>query len=177
MKKAIVIILMIITFIIIYFLQSNFFSNFTIWKIKPNIFIIYLLITGLFAGRRVGTSFGIIIGFILDFLSNIYVGRAAVILGIIGFLGGYLEKRFSKDSRITLILISIFLTILYELFLYILNIAINSVSPEMIAFLKIVLVECVYNSLIIIIIYPIIKKAGYALEKTFKTREMLTRYF
>ena len=47
----------------------------------------------------------------------------------------------------------------------------------MIAFLKIVLVECVYNSLIIIIIYPIIKKAGYALEKTFKTREMLTRYF
>ena len=168
---------MIITFIIIFFLQSNFFSNFTIWKIKPNIFIIYVLIIGLFAGRRVGTSFGIIIGFILDFLSNIYVGRAAVILGIIGFLGGYLEKRFSKDSRITLILISIIVTILYELFLYILNIAINSVIPEIIIFLKIILVECLYNSLIVIIIYQIKKKAGYAMEKTFKTREMLTRYF
>ena len=177
MKKTIAIILMIITFIIIYFLQSNFFNYFTISKIKPNIFIIYVLIIGLFAGKRVGISSGIIIGFILDFLCNIYVGRTAVILGIIGFIGGYLEKRFSKDSRITLILISIIVTIIYEAFLYILNIAINSVSPETFDFIKILSVECIYNSIIVIIIYPLIKKAGYAMEQTFKTRKMLTRYF
>ena len=143
----------------------------------PNIFVIYILIIGLFAGKRMGIIFGVILGLIIDLLSNISIGQTAAILGIIGFLGGYLEKNFSKDSRITLILMTVIVTIVYETSKYLLTIVLNEINVEILSFIKILIIECIYNSILLIIIYPIIKKAGYAIEKTFKTRQMLTRYF
>ena len=168
---------MIITFIIIYFLQSNFFSWFTISKVMPNLFVMYILIIGLFAGRRIGIISGVIFGLILDFLSSDSIGQTAVLFGLVGLLGGKLEKNFSKDSKMTLILMTIVVTIAYETIKYFLIVAINEITAEILPFIKIILIECIYNSILLIIMCPIIKKAGYAIEKTFKTREMLTRYF
>lgn len=54
MKKILIHIGLIITFIIIYLLQSIFFSGFTIAGIMPNIFIILMLYIGLYMGRTMG---------------------------------------------------------------------------------------------------------------------------
>ena len=51
MKKALINIFLVITFIIIYLLQSIFFSHFTIAGVMPNIFIILMLYIGLYMGR------------------------------------------------------------------------------------------------------------------------------
>ncbi len=59
MKKAISIALLCLTFVIIYFLELNFFSWFTIAGIKPNIFIIFVLFIGLYSGMKMGATFGI----------------------------------------------------------------------------------------------------------------------
>ncbi len=53
MKKISIIIALIITFFIIYFLQVNIFSTFTIAGVKPNLFIMYVLFIGLFANQAV----------------------------------------------------------------------------------------------------------------------------
>ena len=66
MKKAILIIVLIIAFFIIYFLQANFFSWFTISGIKPNLFVIFILFIGLFAGKKIGAILGLILGLYLD---------------------------------------------------------------------------------------------------------------
>lgn len=108
MRKTITILILSITFIIIYFLQLNLFSSFTIAGVKPNLFVIYVLFIGLYAGRKVGTAFGVIIGFAIDSIGSNIIGGAAIALGTIGFLGGYLEKNFSKDSKITVILMCLF---------------------------------------------------------------------
>lgn len=68
MKKAITIFVLFITFIIIYFLQLNFFSWFTISGIMPNLFIIFILFIGLYAGVKMGAGFGLALGFILDII-------------------------------------------------------------------------------------------------------------
>ena len=54
MKKILIHISLIVTFIIIYLLQSIFFSEFTIAGIMPNIFIILMLYIGLYMGRTMG---------------------------------------------------------------------------------------------------------------------------
>lgn len=107
MKKAIVILILFVIFIIAYFLQLNLFSWFTIAGVKPNIFIILVLFIGLYAGMRMGTVLGVVFGFIIDLLSSSLVGGSALALGVIGFLGGYLEKNLSKDSKITVMLMVI----------------------------------------------------------------------
>lgn len=71
MKKTIIFITLFIVFLLIYFLQMNFFSWFTIAGVKPNLFVILILVIGLFTGRINGIICGIIAGLFLDF----FIGR------------------------------------------------------------------------------------------------------
>lgn len=57
MKKTLIIIGLFITFLLLYFLQVNLFSWFTIAGINPNTFIILMLFIGLFAGRWMRNKF------------------------------------------------------------------------------------------------------------------------
>lgn len=98
-------------------------------------------------------------------------------LGVIGFIGGYLDKNFSKDSRITMILMVILSTVLFEIGKYLASIIIHEIQLEILPFLRLIIVEIIYNVILTIILYPIIKKAGYCMENVFKNKKILTRYF
>lgn len=177
MKKFISVVLLLVVFLIIYFLQANFFSWFTIASIKPNLFIIYILFIGLFAGKKLGLVLGILFGFFIDVVIGRQIGISGIMLGIIGLIGEYLDKNFSKESRITIMIMIACSTIIYEVGCYIFNIITLEMNLEIISFARILLIEVIYNLLITIIIYPIIQKAGHAIEEIFKTKNILTRYF
>lgn len=177
MKKVTAVICLILSFMIIYLLQVNFFSWFNLAGVKPNLFIILVLAIGLFSGRGIGTTFGILFGITLDFLIGKSIGISAVMLGIVGFLGGYLDKNFSKESRVTMITMIVISTILYEIGVYILNYFIHSAQISILNFITILLIELIYNIIITIIIYPIIMDLGYKMEECFKENRILTRYF
>ena len=177
MKKTITIVGIIITFFIVYFLQANFFSWFTIAKIKPNLFIILVLFVGLFAGKKIGVVLGFIFGIILDLIIGRTVGMTGILLAFVGYLGEYFDKNFSKDSRIVILLIGAFCTIIYGALMYILQIIFLNVSVEVFSFVKILTIETIYNILIITIIYPIMKNVGYEVESEIKGDKILTRYF
>ena len=68
-------------------------------------------------------------------------------------------------------------TAIYEIGCYAFNVITLEMNVEILSFIKILLIEIVYNLLITIIIYPLIHKLGYALENTFKTKTIMTRYF
>ena len=73
-------------------------------------------------------------------------------------------------------LISVGTTLIFEIIAYIYKI-INGASIEVLAFLKIVLIEIIFNLMIIIIIYPLIRKLGEKLEQVFNEDKILTKYF
>ena len=52
MKKTFTIIVLCIVFVIIYLLQINFFSWFTISGIRPNLYVIFILFIGLFCRKK-----------------------------------------------------------------------------------------------------------------------------
>ena len=135
MKKALNILILIITFFIIYFLQVNFFSWFTIAGVKPNLFIIFILFISLFAGMKVGVPFGILTGLFLDIIIGKNIGISAIMFGIIGFIGGYFDKNFSKESRITIMLMVVGSTCVFEIGTYILQAIQLSIYVEVIPFL------------------------------------------
>ncbi len=177
MKKIGIFICLIIIFLIVYLLQVNFFSWFNLSGVMPNLFVIFVLTIGLFSGRRIGIVFGIIFGIMLDFLIGKSIGISGIMLGVTGFLGGYLDKKFSKDSRVTMIIIVSLVTITYEIGNYALNYIVNSVNIDMYFFIKTLLIEIIFNIILAIIFYPTIMKYGYKLEENFKENKILTRYF
>ncbi len=177
MKKALIILILIISFLIIYFLQVNFFSWFTIAGIKPNLFIIFILFISLFAGMKVGIPFGIISGLFLDVIIGKTIGTYAIMFGIIGIIGGYFDKNFSKESRITMMLMVIGSTCIFEIGIYILQMIELSIHVEILPFIITLIIELIYNTILTIILYPIMQKLGYKIEDTFKGQKILTRYF
>ena len=177
MKKFLCIICLIITFFVIYFLQANFFTWFNIAGIKPNLFVILTLFIGLFIGKKIGVAFGIITGIYIDLMIGKTVGISGVMLGIVGLLGEYLDKNFSKDSRVTIILMIMGATIIYELGCYIFQILKWNIVPEILPYIKILLIETSFNIVLVTILYPLIQKAGYYVENLFKNKVILTRYF
>lgn len=177
MRKTGVTICLILLFIIIYLLQANFFVWFNLGGVKPNLFIIFILILGLFGGKKIGVVFGIVFGMALDFFVSKSIGISAIMLGITGYTGGYLDKSFSKDSRITMLMMISIATILYEIGGVSFNCIINQTKIDIFYFIKTVIIELIYNSIITIIIYPLILKFGYTIEETFKENKILTKYF
>lgn len=177
MKKPIVFICLILTFFLIYLIQSNIFTWFNIAGIMPNLYVILVLFIGLFAKRKLGLIYGLIIGLYLDIVLGQTVGISAFVLGTIGIAGEFLSKNFSKDSRLIVTLMVIGTTAFYEICVYILTMLRMQATIEIVAFTKILLIEIIFNILITIIIYPIIKKAGYYIENLFDDKFILTRYF
>lgn len=175
MKKILAIIVLIITFFIIYFLQANFFIWFNIGGIMPNLFVIFVLFIGLFVGKKVGFTLGVIFGIYLDIVLGNSTFISGALLGLIGLIAEYLEKSFSKDSRITIILIITVGTALFETAFYVFKIITTGASLEFLQFIKILAIEIIFNILITIILYPFIQKMGNILEKLFKN--VTLRYF
>ena len=177
MKKIIIHLSLIITFIIIYILQATFFTNFTIAGVMPNIFIILVLYIGLYMGRSIGVIYGIIYGILIDIWIGTNIGITSVCLALIGLLGGIFDKNFAKDSRITVLLMGAISTVIYEVLLYIIRYIAIGLNLEIVEFVKILAVEVVYNMLLIIILYPLMKLTGYEVEDEIKGDKILTRYF
>ena len=177
MKKTIINIVLVLTTLIIYYLQSNFFTWFNIAGIVPNLFIIFTLFIGLLSTRTMGTAYGMVIGLILDLLLGNKVGVNAATLGLIGFLAGEFDRNFSKDSRLTIMFMVFGTTIIFEVLTYFIKYVLYATNIEILNFIEILVIEIIYNILITIIIYPLMQKFGYYIENTYKGNKILTRYF
>ena len=177
MKEFLIHVGLILTFIVIYLIQTIFFTHFTIAGIMPNVFIILMLYIGLYMGRTMGVIYGIIYGILIDIWVGKSLGLTSVALALVGILGGLFDKTLSKDSRLTVLLMGAICTIIYEIVLYFFNYMFFKINIEIYSFLKILFIETIYNVLLIIIVYPLMKATGYEIENEIKGDRILTRYF
>ncbi len=177
MKRFIINILLVIAFVIIYFLHSNLFSWFKIAGVMPNIFVILILFIGLYANKYMGVIYGIVFGLLLDFFIGKKIGVTAIMLGIVGLIGVLFDKNFSKENRITLIIMVVIATIVFEIGETLIYYIVMREFIDILPFIEILLIECLYNAILTITLYPLIQKSGYKIETEYKGNKILTRYF
>ena len=177
MKKVLINIILIFVFLFIYFLQSNFFTWFKIAGVMPNMFVILVLFIGLYGNKFMGLTYGVIFGLLLDCFIGKKLGVNAIMLGIVGIIGMLFDRNFSKENRITIIIMVMITTFIFETGEYILNYFINKSNLDILAFAQMLAIECIYNGLLTIIVYPLIKIFGNKIETEYKGNKILTRYF
>ena len=141
------------------------------------LFVILMLYIGLYMGRTMGVIYGITYGIFLDIWIGKSLGLTSIALALIGLISGMFDKTLSKDNRMTVLLMGIVCTIIYEIILYFLQYMAFKTNVEILTFVKILLVEVVYNMLLIIILYPLMNKTGYEIEDEIKGNRILTKYF
>lgn len=166
-----------VIYLVVFFLQANIFQSFTIAGVMPNLFVIYILFIGLFANVTTSVLFGVIGGLIVDLAYSKTIGITALMMCTIGYLGAYFDRNFSKENKITIILMVAISTIIFEIGYYGMNSIILGFETEILYFVKILAIEVLYNILLTILLYPSIQKVGYSIDRTFKKTNILTRYF
>ena len=173
MKKAVDISFIILIFFVIYFLQSNFFTWFNIAGVMPNLFVVLIMLVGLFIKKKIGFVLGIIFGLLIDLFIGGKVGLSAISLAVVGLVSEMLDKNFSKDNRITVMFLTCILTLLAEIVMYILQILFCSVNIQILEFTKVVIIETIYNAFLIAIIYPVFLNFGEKIENDFTVNSFL----
>lgn len=158
MKNLLKTIIYILSFFIIYFLEVFLFENFTIANVKPNLFIITIIIIGLYMKPTKSFIIGVITGLMIDLLNAKAIGITAIELGLLGYGVSCVESMFSIESKLSLIIFIFAGTILYEFSNYIINIIFFKVNIEWRTIIEIISIETLYNVLLTIIFYPLCKK-------------------
>lgn len=125
--------------------------------------------------KKYGFAIGIILGLLLDIFIEKRIGTNAIVLGIIGLIGTRLDKSFSKENRMTLMLMVGFSTLIGETIYLILQI-IQGLQLEPMYFLKVVIIEIIYNALLTIVLYPIMQKFGSMIEEDFADNKTFIKY-
>ena len=162
-----------------YYILSKliFFQALELHGVMPNLFVIYILFIGLFYNKTAGIAYGTLFGVLLDFFIGRKIGISAIMLGMVGFIGGVFDKNFSKENRFTIMIMVMLCTIIYEVAVYLIGGLIYRYYFETLTFIKILLIECLYNVIMTIILYPVIQNLGYKIEAVYKGDKILTRYF
>ena len=177
MKKFKSILILILIFLIIYFLQFNFFTWFNIRGVMPNLFIVFVLLVGIFIGQKVGIAVGLFVGLIIDILIGKQIGFTGIALGVIGYIGEVLDKNFDKNNLITLLAMIAIVTAGYELLQMFYSIIRAGLNFNILMYVVMIIVEVLFNVLLTMIFYPLIKKIGHYFEEIFKVKRVLTRYY
>ena len=177
MKKFKSFLILLLLFLIIYFLQFNFFTWFNIRGIMPNLFVVFTLFVGIFIGQRIGIAVGLFVGIIVDVIIGKQVGFTGIALGIVGYVGELLDKNFDKNNLLTLLAMVAIVTFGYELVNMFYIIVRNGLNFNIFIFLIMIIVEVLFNVLLVMIFYPLIKKIGHYFEEVFKVKRVLTRYY
>lgn len=173
-SNLIVSIILIFVFLFIYFLQACVFSNLTIGGIKPNLFVIFILVIGLFGNNYLSLIFSVICGIWIDSIYGEVIGITSAMFCIIGFMATWFDSLWSKDEKISIVIMVIIATFIFEFGSYFLRSVIFDFEMELLPFFKGLAIEELYNILLTIIFFGLIKKVGYSMERKLKRSNMYT---
>lgn len=161
-----------LVFAILFFLQTNIFPLIPISGIVPNLFVIFILIIGLFGNNFLAITFGLISGLFIDFTYNEVVGITPAMLCLVGFIATWFDSLWSKDERISIIIMVVLSTFIFEFGAYFMKSVILDFEVELGIFFRILFWEEIYNILLTIIFFGLIKKLGYMMERKLKRSNM-----
>ena len=153
MKKNII---MFLTVIFCFCLQSTLFRTLNFGGIGPNLLIIVTAVFGFMNGKKIGTVIGFICGFLVDIFFGSVLGFYALIYMYIGFINGMFHKIFyPEDIKLPLTLIGVSDAV-YGLTTYFLLFLLRSRFQFPFYFMHVILPEIVYTIVITIFLYPVI---------------------
>ncbi|MCT4612171.1 MAG: rod shape-determining protein MreD [Clostridia bacterium] len=155
---------MIISILFFFFFLIETTININIGFIKPNLTLTLLILYSLLRGHREGTIIGLLIGFVIDVFYGAGIGINMMIYMHVGYIMGCLKKEFARESYgfITLMGLGI---ILFSVEKYILSYMFIDRINIWQYITNYTLMEVVLNSLLSLMIYPIIYMINENLEE------------
>ncbi|MBQ9757948.1 MAG: rod shape-determining protein MreD [Clostridia bacterium] len=144
--------------------QATLIDCIEIFSVKPNLFLIYVIIVCTFCGKSEGAVLGAFFGLVLDLLVGRLWGLNAILMMLLGFFTAYFCERVLRDNNILVVLLMVLAeTVLYEIvygFIYYLTLDGGNFFAIL---LRIIIPEGFYNMIVTIPVYFIVRRMGKVL--------------
>lgn len=165
MKRKIIVI---ITVIISFLLQSTLFQTLSFASISPNLLVILTSAFGFMRGKKEGMVIGFFGGLLMDIFYGSVLGFYALIYMYVGYVNGFFRKIFfPEDIKLPMILISVS-DLTCNLLVYFFQFLFRKQFAFDYYLIHIIIPEWVYTILVTIFMYFILLKINQKLEMTEK---------
>lgn len=142
--------------------QTTWLEAIAVFGVKPNLFIVYIVTLSCFCSKKEGAIVGFFFGIMLDFAACKMIGLNAVLLLLLGFLtADFCEQVIRKNSVWIVMLITLVTSVCYELIYYVISF-VGDLEFKAV-FFRTLLPECIYNCLVTVPFYFVIKKLSSTL--------------
>ena len=168
MKRKIIVIL---TVIICFLLQSTIFKFLSFASISPNLLIIVTSSFGFMRGKKEGMVIGFFSGLLIDIFYGSVIGLYALLYMYVGYVNGFFRAIFFQDDiKLPMLLISAS-DLACNLCIYFFRFLFRKQFDIGYYFLHLMIPELVYTLLVTILLYWLILKINQWLEKSEKRSE------
>ncbi len=152
------VIVIIITIIMNFVLQSTLLHHISIFNVIPNTSLIIVVCFALLRGRKTGSIIGVFTGLLHDIIFCDVLGIYTLIYFIIGYIVGIFDKKVFEGSVLAVIFFTgsstVFFHTVYYFIMFFIYVNLNFYT----IFKQVILAECIYNCIISIFIYRQLSK-------------------
>ncbi|MGL5260121.1 MAG: rod shape-determining protein MreD [Lachnospiraceae bacterium] len=149
-------IIIILTIILSFILQTSVFTSIAFGGIIPNLLIIVTASFGFMQGKKIGLYTGLMCGILIDLFYGNAMGFYAILYMYIGYLNGLFKKIFYPDDiKLPLVLV-IASDLILNFMCYILQFLLKGQFQFGYYLLNIIIPELIYTIIIACILYPLL---------------------
>lgn len=146
----------IIIILLCFILQTTVFQSLSLADVAPNLLLIVTVAYGYMGGEKEGIWVGLLCGLLMDLFFGSVIGLYALILMIIGYLNGILNKIYYTDDLIIPLIIISVSDLIYNFLYYITEFLLRGRLNFFFYVHRIILPEVVYTVLVSVVLYKLL---------------------
>lgn len=157
-----------VTFLVIciaILLQINVLNEIPLAGVVANLGIVLIAGLGLVSGKLIGGIAGFIYGALVDTMFQRTIGIYILFYTLTGIVSGFLNHKFSKENKMSMVMLILIVTAVFETGTYFSNILLHRYEFELIPFILVIVLESAYNVLLTIILFKPIAFLGDLLNR------------
>ncbi len=169
MKKSIIEkILIFILFLIVLLFQIFVVNNSTLFGIKPNLILVFLIVYSLFTNFYKTCIVSLLTGILVDILFGNTNFMFTIIYMISGILLAFVNDKFTRENKITIITLVIVSVFCFEIVEFIEYAYLYNVYASVFTLLKQIIISILLNFILCQIVYSVINFINENLDLKFK---------
>lgn len=153
MKKILMTFISFIILCISIWLQIGFLNSIPLVGVTANLGIVLIAGLGLVCGKLIGGSAGLIYGLLIDLAFGRTLGIYTILYCLTGFVSGSLNNNFSKENKISMVMLILLITTCFEIIVYFLNIILKQFDFDFQTLFTTLVLESIYNIFLTILLF------------------------
>ena len=125
--------------------QINFLNSIPLMGVTANLGIVLVAGLGLVSGKLIGGVIGGIYGFFIDLTLGRCVGLYTLLYCLTGLIAGYLNHNFAKENKLSMVMLILFATIVFESLVYFFAVLFRHFDFSFQSWFETIVLETLYN--------------------------------